>query len=489
MSGTTRIVLASALLALGVGSATSLAGPPPGGGKTVTLTLAAPESPERPSSRIAKAFAAQATTLSKGTVVVKITYDAGKTSEGLSVGKHEANLIGLVRSGKAQLAIVPTRAFQAQGVTSFQALQAPFLVTTDAGMAKVTSGSVALRLQSGLGKVGLTGLGLAPEGLRRAFGFKKALISPADFAGIKIRSIPNKTTWDLLRALGATPVDISDQPYDDAVANGSVKGAESSMSIMATGGAPRIGFTAGNIALFPKIDALVGNADALADLTDDQRSTLQRAASAARAWAVKSLSEEAARNAYCKADGTVVTAPPSSIKALRAKVGPVLAELGRYRLTRDLMADIASQGGSASGLAPCSGGKNTANTGGDTVKTVIPKGVYRGPRVTKKDLIAAGASAHGARLNAGIVTLTTTADGYQRFQWDTDDPGAKSNCIKRKMLISGGMVVFELRGVNCGGDFSLVWKPAPGGIRFTRVYPNDPLLRVTFLRGVWKKIG
>ena len=38
MSGTTRIVLAAALLALGVGAGTSLAGPPPAGGEKVTLT-------------------------------------------------------------------------------------------------------------------------------------------------------------------------------------------------------------------------------------------------------------------------------------------------------------------------------------------------------------------------------------------------------------------------------------------------------------------
>ena len=106
MSRTLRIALTAAPLLLAISVGTSSAGPPPGGAKTVTLTLGNPEKPGRPSSEIAEAFAAKVKALTKGKVIVKVTYDAGRPSDDTPNGQVEANLIRLVRSGKAQLAIV-----------------------------------------------------------------------------------------------------------------------------------------------------------------------------------------------------------------------------------------------------------------------------------------------------------------------------------------------------------------------------------------------
>jgi TRAP-type C4-dicarboxylate transport system substrate-binding protein len=121
---------------------------------------------------------------------VKIAYESGRSrGDETAVSVQEANLLDLVRTGKAQLGVVPTRAFEAAGVKSFQALEAPFVITTEAAMDRVTQGSIARQLQSGLPKLGLAGLGLVPEGLRRPFGFARALVSPADYSGI--RSAPS----------------------------------------------------------------------------------------------------------------------------------------------------------------------------------------------------------------------------------------------------------------------------------------------------------
>src|SRR5262245_12933700 len=338
MSGTFRIALAGALLALGIVVGTSPAAPPPAGGETVTLTLANPEPRGRAASQIAEVFASQAKRLSKGKVLIKIVYEFGWRD--VPDGEIEVNLIRSTRTGKAQLAIVPTRAFQAQRVKSFQALQAPFLITTDTGMARATTGQLATRLQSGLRRIGLTGLGLAPEGLRRPFGHRKALVSLADFAGAKIRAIPSKQTWALLRALGATPVVLGGSDWGLAVAKGTVDGAESSLAIAANETNLLSTYTVGNYAFFPKIDALVGNEAPLSKLSDAQSSALTRAAAVARAWAVASLTERKARNAVCKGGGTVVDASPSAIRKLRAKAAPVLADVRRDALTRSLIAEL-----------------------------------------------------------------------------------------------------------------------------------------------------
>ena len=483
MLSTFRISLAATALVLAVAAGTSLAGPPPEGGKKVTLTLANPEKPGRPSSEIAEAFAAKVKALTRGKVVVKVTYDAGRPSDNTPNGPVEANLIRLVRSGKAQLAIVPTRSFTAQGVSSFQALQAPFLITSDAGMANVTTGRIAAELQSGLGAAGLTGLGLAPEGLRRAFGFQKPLVTVSDFTGIKIRANPNKATWALFKALGAKPVDVNGSAYYDGVTSGSLKAAESSLLNAGKFGLPAPASVAGNLAFYPKVDALVANTASLRTLSADQVSALRQAGIAARAWSLRSFTEQRARNVFCKSGGTVVQAQASAVTALRAKVAPVLAGMRRDAQTRRLLEQIEALPMSNSVVASCS-----KRTGGGPSAKLIPEGVYRWAD-SYEDILAAGAPADAARENAGTWTLTATKDGYQSIHVDAVYPEWTTTCNKRKMYIQKGLVIIELRGQKCGGNFGVAWEPAADGIRITRWVEPDAWGPRLMIGRVLKKIG
>jgi TRAP-type C4-dicarboxylate transport system substrate-binding protein len=483
-----RIALVLAVVTLAAGVGTSLAGPPGKTGGTVTLRLADPEPQGRPASLIAESFAARAKALSKGKIVVRIAYEAG-LSANIPVGRLEANLIRLVRSGKDELAIVPTRAFHGAGVASFQALQAPFLITTTSAMNRATTGTVATGLQSGLDRISLVGLGLAPEGLRRAFGFKKPLGSLADFAGIRIRAIPSKATWTLLRALGAAPVDLNGDPFRNAVAKGRVQGAESSLAVAADDDLLAKTFTAGNVAFFPKVDALVGNGAALAKLTSKQLSILRRAATHARSWAVSHLTERRARDAFCKGGGTIVNVPPRSIKQLQAKTAPLLREMRRDSVTRRLIARIQSQGASASPLTACTHKSGSSgNRGGPTVSKVIPPGSYRATFKAQEFLDAGATNLPLAQSNAGTWTLTTTADGYQQYYVDSPYQGMSGPCAKRKMYLRNGLVAIELRG-GCEGTNFVAWKLVPDGLRFTRVVPADAMNRVLYLSRVWKKVG
>ena len=186
----TRITAAVAVIAVAVAVGTSLAGPPAPKGNAIILTLANPEPKGRPTSRIAERFARNVAALSKGSLTIKIAYEPTTAA---TTSQVEAALIRSVRKGSADLAIVPTRAFEASGVRSLRALQAPFLITSETRAAAATTGPIAAQLQSGLQRIGLTGLGLAPEGLRRPFGFEKPLIRPADFKGARIRAISSRS--------------------------------------------------------------------------------------------------------------------------------------------------------------------------------------------------------------------------------------------------------------------------------------------------------
>jgi TRAP-type C4-dicarboxylate transport system substrate-binding protein len=496
MSTPMRIALAAALITLAVGVGNSLAGPPQKTGSVVTLTLGATEGRGRPSTGIAEAFAARTKALSKGTLVVKIAYDSGG-GNGTPLGLQESNLVALVRSAKVDLAIVPTRAFDFQGVSSFQALQAPFLITTDAGMDRATTGLTAKQLESGLPKLGLTGLALVPEGLRRPFGFRKALVSPADFAGIRFGASRTKALLDLLRVFGATPANYDSQAIEKGINNGTIAGADSTLALAADGALPRLGFTAGNLAFFPKVDALVANASTLKRLSSEQVTTLRKAAASGRTWALRELTERKGRDAYCKAGGTVVIAPSSSIAALRAKAAPAVAAMRADPLTRTLITEIGGMVAAGGTVAPCSHAAGGAPATGATVDAVIPAGVYR-KTVTEKQLLAGGASPDGAKTNGGTWTLTVTADGYQQIHIDSPYPEKTVTCEKRKMYIAQttsprpakrGLVAIDFRGKGCGGGFGVAWKLVPGGIEFTRVSAPDPVLLSLWSGVFWKRIA
>jgi TRAP-type C4-dicarboxylate transport system substrate-binding protein len=498
MSRSTPIAVTAALVVLAVSAGTSLAGPPQKTGSTLTLTLAATEGRGRPSTSIAEAFAGRVKALSNGALVVKIAYQSGRSQgDRTPVGLQEANLIDLVRTGKAQLAIVPTRAFDAAGVSSFRALMAPFVVTTESAMDRATQGAVAEQLESGLPKLGLTGLGLAPEGLRRPFGFQQALVWPADYAGIRFRAIKSNALWSLIRALGATPVDINGADINHAVQEGTVKGADATLALAANDALPEPGYTAGNVAFFPKIDALVANTKTLGGLSSAQISVLRRAAADARTWAVDTLTEKNGRDAYCKAGGTIVTAPAAALAALRSRTAPLLAALRSDPATRRMIAELGSSTPS-SGVAPCAHEASaTTPTSGATVTKVIPPGVYR-RTVTEQQLLAAGASTDEAKTNGGTWTLTVTPDGYQQIHIDSPYPEKTVTCMKRKMYIAGttsprpaarGFVAIQFRGQGCNGDFGVAWKLVPGGIEFTRASAPDPVLLSFWAGAVWKRIG
>ena len=104
-------------------------------GDPVALRLAISDGIGRPSQAAVDTFIEQVATLSGGSITVEPVYDAGgDTPEGFEVG-----VAGLVERGDIDLGIAASRAWDLAGVTSLQALQAPFLITDDALLLKLGS--------------------------------------------------------------------------------------------------------------------------------------------------------------------------------------------------------------------------------------------------------------------------------------------------------------------------------------------------------------
>ena len=112
-----------------------------------------------------------------------------------------------VVNGPLDMGMIPSRAWDTEKVTSLRALQAPFLVNTDALLKQVVTADMAVEMLAGLDRAGVTGLALVPESTRQIFAFGKPLLSPADLKGKTIRVPRSDTSYALFRALGATPSD------------------------------------------------------------------------------------------------------------------------------------------------------------------------------------------------------------------------------------------------------------------------------------------
>ena len=202
---------------------------------------------------------------------------------------------------------------------SLRALQAPFLITDDELLDKIADGPLTEKLLAGLEPAGVVGLALLPEALRHPVGFGKPLVSLRDYAGARIRAPLSEVTYELLRALGAEPVDVLDTEFTHGVRSGEMRGVESELATNENLIAP--GVVTGNVTFFAKLNTLVVNADRFESLTDEQQDVLGDAARATlRHVRATRLSDPDAAAEVCSGNGRVVFASggPRDPRASRA---------------------------------------------------------------------------------------------------------------------------------------------------------------------------
>lgn len=309
----------------------------PTGSEAVTLRIGTDDEPGLPAADAIEEFARQVEERSDGRIMIEPVWHAA----GPDVDDWDQAVARMVVDRELDLGLIPSRAWDTEGVTSLRALNAPFLVTSKALVDEIVTSDVSEDLLAGLEEIGITGLALLPEGMRHVFWWDQPLLTSDDFAGALIRAPRSATTYALLEALGATPDDLVLGPgFGAGVEDGSVAGAESSFAL-ATGLPGSWTTAAGNVTLFPKVNSLVANAEAFAELTPDQRVIITAAAAGTRDWAIaNTVDEAAAAEAYCAAGGTVVLADSAQIESLVVASRPVYEELERDESTKRLIERI-----------------------------------------------------------------------------------------------------------------------------------------------------
>jgi TRAP-type C4-dicarboxylate transport system substrate-binding protein len=312
--------------------------------------------------------------ISHGKLQIRIVYNAA----GDRIAGVEAQVARMVERGQFDLGWIGTRAWDELGIKSFQALQAPFLITDYALLDRILTGPLAGRMLTGLPSRSFVGLVLVPDRMRHPNGLTRPLVSPADFKGARIRDIPSRATDALLRALGAVPVHIAGADFNDAVVHHRIDGQE--LAIVNSFGY----VVTGNVSFFPKVMTLFAGRHAFDRLSESQRAVLREAAVQFRRhiWAP---SENASIAQLCsdKISGRVVLASKQQLAKLEQAAHPVYAQLERDPPTRTLIAAIrqlkASLPAPPAIVAPpsCATGTELPPAAGPSRATSLLNGTYR----------------------------------------------------------------------------------------------------------------
>lgn len=262
-----------------------------------------------------------------------LLYPVWQASGPESVG-WDQQIARMVKEKHLGMGLVPARAWDTEGVNTFRALNAPFLVTSDALADRiVTTADLSADLMSGLEKAGVRGLTLLPESPRHIFGFRYALVRVQDYSRQTIRVPHSELNEATLRALGGTPVDVTDSTFVQGVQDGSMAGVES--GFLPARGLPAPSTAAGNVVFYEKVNTLVINPEVYAGLSEANRTILQKSVKALQEWVLANRSTETANAAaFCKLGGKIVTASAAELAALTKAVQPVYADLAKDAKTQ-----------------------------------------------------------------------------------------------------------------------------------------------------------
>ena len=266
----------------------------------------------------------------------------------------EQQVVRAVAAGKADLGWAGARVFDTMGVPSFQALQAPMLIDSYALEQAVVASDMPGQMLQGLDKVGVRGLGVLPDSLRKPVAVRHPVLGVGDWRGITFGTLKSQGQAQAIRSLGATPMELFRRSRNEALLDGRLQGLEMDLFVYEHGGpvqpAP---YVTANVTLWPQMDVLFANSDRLGRLTEQQRGWLQQAAqdAAGRVAALADRDAQSLKNA-CRSGARFANASPADLAALRGAFASVYASLERDPQTKAFIERIQALKRSTPAAAP-----------------------------------------------------------------------------------------------------------------------------------------
>jgi TRAP-type C4-dicarboxylate transport system substrate-binding protein len=386
------------------------------GGDTTVLRLATFEGQVNANGQNygPQAFVDNLRKLSGGRLKVELT-----TNYGGNAPDAESRLVRAIASGEVDGGWPSTRAFADAGITGLEVVEAPMTITSYAAEKALVSGPVAGKLLGRLDGTGVVGLGLTVGPLRRPFAAKAPLLGPGDWEGVRFRVFNSPVQAGAVRALGATPVNLSFS-FIDEIKAGTLRGAEFDIPQYARSGyAVEAVHVTANVVLWPKVFVLALSQKRFGALTTQQQAWVRGAAEqAVKASVDATYGQASVVRALCGRGVRFADATPGQIEGLRARLRPVLERLAARPADAPLLRDIqtiANQNPGPEALDVPASCQHAAAAGGSlgsipATVSALPDGVYR-RELTQQDIAAAGGDPGSHP--AGIWTITVRRGTYE----------------------------------------------------------------------------
>ena len=190
-------------------------------GAQTKLTLGHGAAPGNPRHEAAVAFANAVKQKSGGKIEVQVAPSA-------QLG-DDAAMITALRSGTLDMS-ANSQGAASVVVPEFAAFGMPFLFAEPAQAFKLLDGPLGKELGDKAAAKNLVVLGYWDNGIRHVSNSKRAILSPADLKGLKIRTPPDAVTIDIMTALGAETQQIKFAELYVALQQGVVDGQENPLA-------------------------------------------------------------------------------------------------------------------------------------------------------------------------------------------------------------------------------------------------------------------
>jgi len=196
---------------------------------------------------------------------------------------NERDLFESVSMGTVPMALISTGPIP-NFLPDFAVLDLPFLFPTAEIAYAVLDGEVGDYLNSQMLGQGIVGLGFFENGFRHVTNSVREIRTPADLAGLRIRTMENEIHMDAYREYGASPLPMAMGEVFMALQQGVIDGQENPAINIYTSRLHEVqGFMSltGN---FYSAAPLLINRGILERMTDEQQAAVRRAATEAKHW-------------------------------------------------------------------------------------------------------------------------------------------------------------------------------------------------------------
>jgi TRAP-type C4-dicarboxylate transport system substrate-binding protein len=293
-----------------------------GGGEPVVLTMANGYDFFIAKSEPAVSyFVHRVEELSGGALRIKVVDGWGNYQPGA-----EQQIVRDVEADQADLAWVGTRVFDTLGVKSFQALTAPMLIDNYPLERAVIASDMPGQMLGSLSNLGVTGLAVLADGLRKPIAITATLLGPVEWRGIRFQVFRSTGQAEAVQALGARPTEHAPSKAIEV----EVQGAEKNLLNYQVGNRypTKFPYVTANVNLWPQTVALLANPGRLAKLSAEQRGWVRQAAADASVRSTGMFEDEAAIvDDVCQRGARFANASEADLAALREAFVPVYAAL------------------------------------------------------------------------------------------------------------------------------------------------------------------